>query len=109
MRFSTLALLIALPAAAYAAVCPQQFSVEPEYDCAEKGESCYGRTCCGDLQCVWVGWHVGVCPSASALPLHQQEHRLLPDFLLVPSRKAVQVAQVHKSNVGLLFNINFID
>ena len=38
---------------------------------------------------------------------HQQEHRLLPDFLLVPSRKAVQVAQVHKSNVGLLFNINF--
>ncbi len=69
MRFSTLALLIALPAAAYAAVCPQQFSVEPEYDCAEKGESCYGRTCCGDLQCVWVGWRVGVCPSASALPL----------------------------------------
>jgi len=40
-------------------------------------------------------------------PVHQQEHRFLPDFLLVPSRKAVQVAQVHKSNVGLLFNINF--
>src|SRR6266702_3892328 len=39
--------------------------------------------------------------------VHQQEHRLLPDFLLVPSRKAVQVAQVHKSNIGLLFNINF--
>src|SRR6266702_3984879 len=38
---------------------------------------------------------------------HQQEHRLLPGFLLVPSRKAVQVAQVHKSNIGLLFNINF--
>ena len=38
---------------------------------------------------------------------HQQEHRLLPDFLLVPSRKAVQVAQVHKSNIGLLFNIDF--
>src|SRR6266702_7855862 len=38
---------------------------------------------------------------------HQQEHRLLPDSLLVPSRKVVQVAQVHKSNVGLLFNINF--
>src|SRR6266702_7776459 len=40
-------------------------------------------------------------------PNHQQEHRLLPGFLLVPSRKAVQVAQVHKSNIGLLFNINF--
>ncbi len=39
--------------------------------------------------------------------MHQQEHRLLPDFLLVPSRKAVQVAQVHKSNIGLLFNIDF--
>ena len=26
--------------------------------------------------------------------VYQQEHRLLPDFLLVPSRKAVQVAQV---------------
>ena len=35
---------------------------------------------------------------------HQQEHRLLPGFLLVPSRKA---AQVHKSNIELLFNIDF--
>ena len=39
--------------------------------------------------------------------VHQQEHSLLPDFLLVPSRKVVQVAQVHKLNIGLLFNTNF--
>src|SRR6266702_2268598 len=54
---------------------------------------------------------VGTIPSGTAtIPMgsgHQQEHRLLPGFLLVPSRKAVQVAQVHKSNIGLLFNINF--
>src|SRR6266702_4393659 len=49
-------------------------------------------------------------PQSVTVPgqVHQQEHRLLPGFLLVPSRKAVQVAQVHKSNIGLLFNINTI-
>ncbi len=46
--------------------------------------------------CAWQG-----------LWAHQQEHSLLPGFLLVPSRKAVQVAQVHKLNIGLLFNIHF--
>ncbi len=57
----------------------------------------------------WHGrhWHDNVDPIVVTPMAHQQEHSLLPGFLLVPSRKAVQVAQVHKSNIGLLFNIHF--
>ncbi|KAI9436658.1 hypothetical protein H4582DRAFT_1962372 [Lactarius indigo] len=49
MRFSTLAIFIILPAAAYAAVCPQQFPVVNKYECAESGEPCDENiNCCGE-------------------------------------------------------------
>lgn len=70
MRFSTLALLIALPAAAYAAVFPQQFSVGHKYKCTPPGEYCEAEGtphCCGVTQCVWNG-ETSVCLSVYALP-----------------------------------------
>ena len=69
MRFSTLALLLALPAStAYAAVCPQfqQSSVghgAQAFDCAMSGEYCNSTLpCCGYAICLWNG-HSGVCLS----------------------------------------------
>jgi hypothetical protein len=60
MRLSILALFIALPAAAYAAVCPQgpqQGSNDVHAECAERGQWCNSEiTCCGRLQCVWNGF-----------------------------------------------------
>ncbi|KAH9971693.1 hypothetical protein BGW80DRAFT_1319257 [Lactifluus volemus] len=45
MRFSVFTLLIVLPAAAYAAVCPQQFSIQP--GCGERGDFCDNEfPCC---------------------------------------------------------------
>ncbi|KAI9436534.1 hypothetical protein BJY52DRAFT_1328382 [Lactarius psammicola] len=75
MRFSTFALFIALPAAAYAAVCPQQFSVLQNDECAKAGEYCdKSLPCCGAGLCLWNG-HSGVCPSAYALLLADQNVR----------------------------------
>ncbi len=75
MRFSTLTLLIALPAAAYAAVCPQQFSVGHMDECAKTGDYCDSSLpCCGAGLCLWNG-HSGVCPSAYALPLADRNVR----------------------------------
>jgi hypothetical protein len=52
MRFSVFTLLIVLPAAAYAAVCPQQFSIEP--GCRELYAICdIFHPCCDDLECMW--------------------------------------------------------
>ncbi|KAF8483368.1 hypothetical protein DFH94DRAFT_306428 [Russula ochroleuca] len=57
MRLSVLALFIVLPAAAYAAVCPQQHSTNSEDKCAERGEYCSGDIpCCGRLVCNWNGY-----------------------------------------------------
>ena len=54
MRLSVLALLIALPAAAYAAVCPQQHSMD---DCGERNDYCSDEIpCCGRLECRWNGF-----------------------------------------------------
>ncbi|KAH9971710.1 hypothetical protein BGW80DRAFT_1319464 [Lactifluus volemus] len=51
MRFSVFTLLIVLPAAAYAAVCPQQLSIES--GCREFGELCDKEfPCCLGLECV---------------------------------------------------------
>ena len=60
MRLSVLALFIALPAAAYAAVCPegpQQGSVDFHAACSERGQWCNSEIpCCGRLECVWNGF-----------------------------------------------------
>jgi hypothetical protein len=57
MRLSFLALFIALPAAAYAAVCPQQHPTIFEDECAERGDFCsYDIPCCGRLVCEWNGY-----------------------------------------------------
>ncbi|KAH9971714.1 hypothetical protein BGW80DRAFT_1319548 [Lactifluus volemus] len=50
MRFSALTLLIVLPAAAYAAVCPPQFSIQSR--CGDFGDFCYNeRPCCPGWEC----------------------------------------------------------
>ncbi|KAH9971712.1 hypothetical protein BGW80DRAFT_1319512 [Lactifluus volemus] len=55
MRFSVLTLLIVLPAAAYAAVCPQQLSIQSV--CGERGDSCDPKhPCCGRFLCTWNGF-----------------------------------------------------
>ena len=60
MRLSIVALFIALPAAAYAAVCPQGpqlGSTEFKVQCASRGEWCNADIpCCGRLQCAWNGF-----------------------------------------------------
>jgi hypothetical protein len=57
MRLSFLALFIALPAAAYAAVCPQQDTMDFNVQCAERGDYCNDSIpCCGRLQCVPNGY-----------------------------------------------------
>ena len=57
MRLSLLAFFIALPAAAYAAACSQQNSINVETDCAERGDYCNDDIpCCGRLQCNWNGY-----------------------------------------------------
>jgi hypothetical protein len=57
MRLSVLALFIALPAAAYAAVCPQQHPTIFEKECAERGDFCGSDIpCCGRLVCQWNGY-----------------------------------------------------
>jgi hypothetical protein len=63
MRLSALALLIALPAAAYAAACTKQLSIDSEgpLACAERGEWCSSQiACCGRLECQWNGFSM-VC------------------------------------------------
>jgi hypothetical protein len=52
MRLSVLALFIALPAAAYAAVSPVQRSPDSDPGCARPFGLCINAVCCGDLQCV---------------------------------------------------------
>lgn len=77
MRFSTLALFIVLPAAAYAAVCPpqqlsvEQLSVEHKAICAGPDDYCdMSVPCCGYTHCMW-----NVCPSASDLSLANRDVR----------------------------------
>ena len=57
MHFSTLVLFIILPAAAYAAVYPEQFPVGPKYGCLPPGKSCdaFSDPCCAGFSCVEVG------------------------------------------------------
>ncbi|KAH9971697.1 hypothetical protein BGW80DRAFT_1319285, partial [Lactifluus volemus] len=51
MRFSVFTLLIVLPAAAYAAVCPQQFSIQSR--CGGLFDFCDPEfPCCASLECV---------------------------------------------------------
>ena len=61
MRLTVLALFIALPAAAYGAVCPQseQSSLEFKGSCAAFGESCADRGCCDSLKCTFFS-HLGM-------------------------------------------------
>jgi hypothetical protein len=76
MRFSNLApsLFIAIPAA-YAAVCPQQFSVGHTYECAPIGERCTPTLpCCGVGFCHYMGEY-GVCHITSTLLLTDQDVR----------------------------------
>jgi hypothetical protein len=79
MRFSVLTLLIVLPAAAYAAVCPQQLSMHSE--CGERGDFCDDEfPCCGRLICTWNGYS-RVCAiayyhvSLLLMPNTEMEHR----------------------------------
>jgi hypothetical protein len=69
MRFSVLTLLIVLPAAAYAAVCPQQLSTGSGMSCGERGDWCNDQMpCCGRLECMWNGF-ANVCTNAHSLSL----------------------------------------
>ena len=74
MRFSTVALLlIALPVAAYAAVCaePEQLSLEHDIVfCSRRGGRCNnaGRICCPPFRCIGGGAG-GVCTDSPHLPL----------------------------------------
>ena len=62
MRLTVVALFsIALPAAAYGAVCSQQSSLEFEVECAKFGESCADHGCCDSLQCTFVSLLGMVC------------------------------------------------
>ena len=70
MRLTALALFIALPAAAYGAVCPQQSSLEFKSKCANLGESCADRACCNRLQCTFVPRFGKVCPEAPFALIH---------------------------------------
>ncbi|KAH9971705.1 hypothetical protein BGW80DRAFT_1319373, partial [Lactifluus volemus] len=63
MRFSVFTLLIVLPAAAYAAVCPQQFSIQSI--CGKYGDWCNNEfPCCSGLECERVGYE-NVCAIAN--------------------------------------------
>lgn len=56
MRLSILTILIALPAAAYAAVCPQQFSIDFDLGCVPRGGRCSdANPCCGFFKCMSNG------------------------------------------------------
>ena len=65
MRLTVLALFIALPAAAYGAVCPQlgleYSSLEFKGNCAALGESCADRGCCDSLKCTYISLLGMVC------------------------------------------------
>ena len=61
MRLTVLALFIALPAAAYAAVCPQQSSLEFAPNCSLLGQSCQNRGCCNSLRCKTIPIWGPVC------------------------------------------------
>ena len=71
MRFSILALLVALPAAACATLSSQQLSVRDDGSCIESGGACaYYNVCCGDdTFCLLVNELLGVCSSVYSLPL----------------------------------------
>jgi hypothetical protein len=61
MRLTVLVLFIALPAAAYGAVCPQQSSLEFKGECAPFGNSCADRGCCDSLKCTYFSFLGMVC------------------------------------------------
>jgi hypothetical protein len=64
MRLSVLALFIALPAAAYAAVCPQQHSMDFEDTCYQGGKMCFrDKPCCEPFQC-----HLNEAPPGFPFP-----------------------------------------
>ena len=68
MRFSTLVLILALPAAAYAAACSEQLPVGHKYFCSPRGSYCdIYSTCCEPFECVNNGW-AGVRPQYIYLP-----------------------------------------
>ena len=72
MRLTVFALFIALPAAAYAAVCPlQQLSMGHTDNCAKRGEDCHTNVCCSGI-CVTYDY---VRLSASDLLLANWEVR----------------------------------
>jgi hypothetical protein len=68
MRLTVLALFIALPAAAYGAVCPQQSSLE--FECAPLGESCADVGCCNQLRCTYIPLFGMVCLVARFALIH---------------------------------------
>jgi hypothetical protein len=97
MRFSVLTLLIVLPAAAYAAVCPQQLSIQPE--CGERADYCDEEfPCCGRLKCTWNGYGQ-VCAIASyhvafRLMMNTEiEHRNVLERLDIESRRVRQCSR----------------
>jgi hypothetical protein len=99
MRFSVLTLLIVLPAAAYAAVCPQQLSIQSV--CGERGDLCDHRSpCCGRLRCNWNGFSY-VCAIAYyhdsfRLMNFKSEHRNVLERLDIESASHVQ----ERSRIG---------
>ncbi|KAN0124574.1 hypothetical protein V8E53_010692 [Lactarius tabidus] len=62
MRFPILALLIALPVAAHAAMCAEQLSLGNNMDCADKGAICQPTVpCCEGFRCDILVEGFGVC------------------------------------------------
>jgi hypothetical protein len=90
MRFSVLTLLIVLPAAAYAAVCPQQLSIQVE--CGERADFCDEEfPCCGRLKCTWNGMTmvcaIAYCRDSLRLMNSENEHRNALERLDIESRR----------------------
>jgi len=74
---SLVAILIALPATAYAAVCPQQFSAGHTNRCSEPSDACFSDFLrCGAATCLWSrdGTYGGYL-STAVLPLANWEVR----------------------------------
>ncbi|KAH9971720.1 hypothetical protein BGW80DRAFT_431977 [Lactifluus volemus] len=93
MRFSALTLLIVLPAAAYAAVCPQQLSIQPE--CGERGAFCdYEFPCCGRLQCIFNSYGqvsaIAYYHDSLHLMNSEIEHRYVIERLDIESARRVR-------------------
>jgi len=108
MRLSVLAFVIALPAAAYAAVCTQQFTIDSGPQCAERGEWCNAEIpCCGRLECRWNGFS-SVCLGLRTHLLRPMLDAELNTGMCLRYRTRIEEKgsdHVSGFHVGLTFNV----